>query len=119
MATGIDTGNPNVYTTFKGRYELVPAAGQSVDTNVVMLSCTNDVQPLGDWTLVDYVGGTTFATLPAECRPGKEVMAPVVVDGTIEVMTVQTNGDMALVASHDMGVLYLSGINFNISDRWY
>ena len=117
MAT--EKGNPNVFTTFKGRYTLVASAGQVVDTDVVMLSCTNDVQPIGDWTLTDYVQGATFATLPVECRPGKEVRAPVVVDDSIEILSVQTDGSMSLNATHDHGVVYLSGINFNISDKWY
>lgn len=114
-----DLGNPNFFTTFKGRYLLVPAPAQSVDTDVVMLTSANDVQPIGDWTILDYQASETFGTLPNECRPKKEVKIPVVIDTAIDILSIQTNGDMSLANSHDAGILYLSGINFNISDNWY
>lgn len=114
-----DKGNPNFFRTFKGKFALVPSDTQTVDTDAVMLSCTNDVQSIGDWTLVDYVAGAPFATLPEACRPGKEVRLPVVVDDVMDVLTVQTNGEMSLLHDHATGVLYLSGVNFNISDCWY
>ena len=117
-----DKGNPNVFTTFKGRYLLVASAGQVVDTDVVMLSCTNDVQPIGDWTLTDYTANEPFAKLPDECKPGKIVKVPIVVnDGEdrIVVMTVNADGAMALPSDYASATVYLSGINFNISDNWY
>ena len=122
MANLADKGNPNVFTTFKGRYLLVALSGQVVDTDVVMLSCTNDVQPIGDWTLTDYTANEPFAALPVECRPQKIVKLPVVVnDGTdrIVVMTVNTDGTMTLPFDYASATLLLSGINFNISDNWY
>lgn len=117
-----DGGNPNFFKTFKGRYLLVASAGQVVDTDVVMLSCTNDVQPIGDWTLADYTANAPFAALPDECRPMKTVKIPVVVnDGSdrIVVMTVKPDGTMTLPFDYESATLYLSGINFNISDNWY
>ena len=122
MPDPADKGNPNVFTTFKGRYLLVASAGQVVDTDVVMLSCTNDVQPIGDWTLTDYTASEPFATLTDGCRPQKVVKTPVVVnDGTdrIVVMTVNTDGTMTLPFDYSTATLFLSGINFNISDNWY
>lgn len=115
-------GNPNFFKTFKGRYLLVASAGQVVDTDIVMLSCTNDVQPIGDWTLTDYTANTPFATLPDECKPGKVVKVPVVVnDGEdrIVVMTVNTDGAMTIPSDYSSATVYLSAINFNISDNWY
>ena len=115
-------GNPNFFKTFKGRYILVASAGQVVDTDIVMLSCTNDVQPIGDWTLTDYTANNPFATLPDECKPGKLVKVPVVVnDGEdrIVVMTVNTDGAMTIPSDYASATVYLSGINFNISDNWY
>lgn len=122
MADPADKGNPNVFTTFKGRYLLVASAGQVVDTDVVMLSCTNDVQPIGDWTLTNYAANEAFCTLPIECRPEKVVKIPVAVnDGTdrLVIMTVNTDGTMTLPFDYASATLYLSGINFNISDNWY
>ena len=122
MANLADKGNPNVFTTFKGRYLLVALSGQVADTDIVMLSCTNDVQPIGDWTLTDYTANEPVAALPVECRPKKIVKMPVVVnDGTdrIVVMTVNTDGTMTLPFDYASATLFLSGINFNISDNWY
>lgn len=122
MADPADKGNPNVFTTFKGRYLLVASAGQVVDTDVVMLSCTNDVQPIGDWTLTDYTANEPFAALPDGCRPQKVVKIPVVVnDGSdrMVVMTVNADGTMTLPFDYASATLFLSGINFNISDNWY
>ncbi|UWI18482.1 MAG: hypothetical protein [Bacteriophage sp.] len=115
-------GNPNFFKTFKGRYLLVASAGQVVDTDVVMLSSTNDVQPIGDWTLADYTANEPFAVLPDECRPMKTVKIPVVVnDGSdrIVVMTVKPDGTMTLPFDYESATLYLSGISLNISDNWY
>lgn len=122
MADPADKGNPNVFTTFKGRYLLVASAGQVVDTDVVMLSCTNDVQPIGDWTLTDYTANESFATLPEECRPAKTVKIPVVVndgDEKLAILTVSANGEMRLPIPMTYGMVYLSGVNFNISRNWY
>lgn len=120
----VDTGNPNVFTTFKGRYLLVAAPGHVVDTDVVMLSCTNDVQILGDFTLTDYVAESVIFTLPEECRPGKYVAIPVVLQDSVrystDILLVGPNGEGSLMLDHDgVRFLMLSGVNFNISDRWY
>lgn len=115
-------GNPNFWTTFKGRYTLVPAASATFDKDVVMLSCTNDVQIIGDCDLAAYTAGSAVATLPVECRPGKVVKVPVVVnDGTdrVVVMTVNIDGTMTLPFNYSAATLFLSGFNFNISDNWY
>ena len=117
-----DRGNPNVYTTFKGRYLLTPVLPFTADTNIVMLSSTNDVQPIGDWELKNYTANTVFATLPKECYPMKEVKIPVITEYAnapiMTILTISADGKMSL-ASNANGKLWLSGINFNISDRWY
>jgi hypothetical protein len=129
MADTPDKGNPNFFKTFKGRYELTVApSGAEVDNVTVMLSSVNDVQVIGDFTLTDYTAKTVFATLPEECRPDKTVRIPVVIGSTtditvanmIDILTVEPNGEMSLWLDHDgTNKLYMSGINFNISDRWY
>lgn len=98
------------------------SSGQVADTDVVMLSCTNDVQPIGDWTLTDYTANSSFSTLPSECRPMKTLKIPVVVNDGIDrivVLTVNTDGTMTLPSDYASATVYLSGINFNISDNWY
>ena len=117
-----DRGNPNVYRTFKGRYILNPVSPFTPDTNVVMLSSSNDVQPIGDWELKNYSANTIFAVLPEECHPLKEVKIPVITEYAeapiMTILNISADGKMSL-ASNANGKLWLSGINFNISDRWY
>lgn len=116
-------GNSNFWTTFKGRYTLVPASSATFDKDVVMLSCTNDVQIIGECDLAAYTAGSAVATLPEECRPGKVVKVPVVAnDGTedrIAVLTVNLDGTITLPFDYTAGHVYFSGMNFNISDNWY
>lgn len=116
-------GNPNFWTTFKGRYTLVPGSSATFDKDVVMLSCTNDVQIIGDCDLAGYTAGSAVATLPEECRPRKVVKVPVAAnDGTedrIAVLTVNLDGTITLPFDYATGYVYFSGMNFNISDQWY
>lgn len=116
-------GNPNFFTTFKGKHELAPSAGTTPSSMIVMVTCTNDVQVLGDFTLTGYTAGSAFATLPAECRPGGIVKFPVVVSTeqaqTCVVMSVGADGAMFLQDSYDSATVHMSGVSFNISDRWY
>lgn len=111
----------SVNTTFKGKWHLTHDS-QTVDTTTVMLSCTNDVQPIGDWEFTDYKANTSFATLPKRCWPGKEVKVPVVINNRSEdrvtILQINTSGEMSLPIDLT-GKVYLSGINFNISDNWY
>lgn len=123
MAENTTTHNKpkRTFTTFKGMYNLTPS-GQTVDTTIVMLSCTNDVQPIGDWEFNDYKAHTVFGTLAKKCHPGKEIKVPIVANnGTNDIITilnVNTSGEMSLPIDLT-GKVYLSGINFNISDNWY
>ena len=116
-------GNPNFWTTFKGRYTLIPEETATFDKDVVMLSCTNDVQIIGDCDLAGYTAGSAIATLPEECKPGKVVKVTVVAnDGAedrVAVLTVNLDGTITLPFDYESGHVYFSGMNFNISDNWY
>lgn len=116
-------GNHNFWTTFKGKYTHTPEASGVWDSEVVMLSCVNDVQIIGDCELTNYVAGATLTTLSPECTPGKVVKIPVCandgVDDRVIIMTVNMDGTITLPFDYTTGHLYLSGINFNISDNWY
>lgn len=118
----MDTGNPNFFTTFKGKYQCVEGTATIMNTTVVMLSCTNDVQILGDAALTNYTANDEVLVLPTECRPDRVVKIPVIVnDGTDRVvpLTIDTNGNCSLPYSYASADVYLSGVNFNVSDRWY
>lgn len=122
MANLEDTGNPNFFTTFKGRYSLVAAPGVTTSSTTVMLSCVNDVQVIGDFVLTNYAAGDLFATLPTECAPGNLVKIPVVVTGdtpVVDILTIGIDGAMFLLNNYATGMVHLSGVNFNISDKWY
>lgn len=120
-------GNPNVFTTFKGgRYELVPASGQSISNNVVMLTVVNDVQILGDISLTAYSAGQAFATLSAECRPHMLTKVPVCVTDNVNqpaekvvTLNVDETGSMWLESSYESATVHLLGVDINISGNFY
>lgn len=118
-----ETGNKNVFTTFKGKYELTMFTNQTTDNTAIMLSCTNDVQFLGNVVLSGYLLGDPFATVAEECRPNKAVIIPVVLSTETEttVITMQCDiyGQLSLDIDVDSGVLHLNGVSFHISDCWY
>lgn len=62
-------GNPNVFKTFKGRY-ILNQLNSSWTHDVIMLSCVNDVQFLGNCTTSD---DGVLAQIPVECRPVSSV----------------------------------------------
>lgn len=123
MPEPADTGNPNFFTTFKGLYEMVPGDGVVLTKDVVMLSCVNDVQILGDATITNYTADAVLATLPAECLPGTTVKTTVVINtgstDYAEVMTVDIDGGIRLPVDIAEGKAYFSGMSFNISDKFY
>lgn len=118
-----ETGNKNVFTTFKGKFALTMADGQTNSNETVMLSCVNDVQFLGNVTLSGYLLGEPFATLPEGCRPKSIVvfMAYLVTNGIDHIVPVQcsSSGWMSLAEDVESGTLYLNGLSFQISDCWY
>lgn len=111
-------GNPNFFKTFKGAYVHAPSPEAMFTSERVMLSCVNDVQFMGDCMIMGYTPGAALTILPPECRPSTEVRVPVVVDTKLDVLAVQTNGTVSLNATTD-GMVYLSGVSFNISSNWY
>lgn len=111
-------GNPNFFKTFKGAYLHAPSPEAVFTSAKLMLSCVNDVQFMGDCMVMGYAPGAALTVLPPECRPPTEVRIPVVVDTKLDVLAVQTNGTVSLNATTD-GMVYLSGVSFNISSNWY
>lgn len=119
-------GNPNFFKTFKGKYSLTPSSEGVLDTPTVMLSCTNDVQIIGDAHFADgYTAGTACAVLPEECRPAKEVGVPVSYHsgtsyGITTMVVMPTTGEVSFQDTFTEDVMFfVSGINFNISGNWY
>ena len=116
------TRNVKAITIFKGKYQCVEGTSTIMNTINVMLTSTNDVQIMGDANLTNYTANDNVLTLPTECRPDRIVKIPVIVnDGTDRVVpfTIDTNGNCTLPYSYTSADVYLSGVNFNVSDRWY
>jgi hypothetical protein len=91
-----DTGNPNVFKIFMGRYP-------TTDNRFVMLTILNDVQFMDDYT-ADGTGKLT--TLPTQCRPANamKILAPIQransrATSQIEVVTDVTTADKTVVTN--------------------
>lgn len=112
-------GNPNFFTTYKGRYALELSTGATSSNKTLMLSIVNDVQFTGSVELTGYVAGSAFATLPAACRPETPAKFPVVVGEAVELMSIGADGTMTLPADHATATVHLSGVSFNITGNFY
>ena len=91
-----DTGNPNTFKIFMGKYP-------TTENRFVMLTILNDVQFMDDYT-ADGTGKLT--TLPTQCRPTKviKILAPIQhakVRATqeIEVVTNVTTADKSVITN--------------------
>lgn len=108
-----DKGNPNVFTTFQGRYTVDVAEGAMYGSKFVILSCINDVIFMGD-ILSDDTG--SLITLPMECRPNADVMIPCCTPNGVKMLGIGTDGS---VTGEPATEYYLNGVSFNISGNFY
>lgn len=110
-----DTGNPNVYTVFKGKHALTLAEGAASTNNALMVTAANAVQFLGD-----YVAGATgvVGTVPEACRPVAETYVPCydATAGAVSFATVREDGTVTGAPSSE---LKLRGCSYNISGNHY
>lgn len=110
-----ETGNPNVYTIFKGKYALTLEDGVSSTNNVLMLTMVDVVQFLGDYT----TGASgVVGTVPEECRPVAETYVPCydATTGAVSFVRVMKDGT---VMGNPTSELKLRGCNYNISGNHY
>lgn len=119
-----DTGNPNVYTTFQGRYSVTVPTGTTTSNLFVMLSNVNDVQFMGDFQRSGYIANSVLLTLPTECRPSAETWFICTVTETLGTVTdiakIINDGTVRLQSAHIGAVtVRLRGTSFNISDNFY
>ena len=115
MANIPDKGNPNVFTTFKGRYDVTLASGASSTNSKVMLTCVNVVQFMGNYT-ADENG--LIGTLPEGCRPLTPIYVPCycTTESSMQSVKVAATGEI----TGKPGYLYnLAGCMFNISGNYY
>lgn len=112
MANG-DTGNPNVFTTFKGRYQVTVADGASYDSTAVMLSCVNDVIFMGN---ASSNQDGLIMTLPPDCTPNENVTVPCGSGDGVLLLTVGADGS---ISGQPNTMYHSNGISFNISGNFY
>lgn len=72
-----DTGNPwlAIPKTYKGKFQVTPEKGVTLDSANVMLSSDNDVTFMGDAKITSYIAGSGILTLPESCRPAVDIIA--------------------------------------------
>ena len=124
MPVGIDTGNPNVFTLYKGKYEMDFVEGvSSSDDPSVMLTSNDIVCFLRDIELQTYTAGSRIATMPDACRPAADVILPVAVsvgeNRTIELLTVEDDGMMSLAKDVQGAIVEVAGLTYNIGAKFY
>lgn len=108
-----DKGNPNVFTTFQGRYAVDVPEGAIYGSDAVMLSCINDVIFLAD-ILSNDTG--SLITLPVECQPNEAVMIPCCTPNGVKMLSIGVDGS---VTGEPTTEYYLNGVTFNISGNFY
>ena len=118
-----DTGDPNVFTIYKGRYSVTAPDGVSIDNTAVMLTETNDVHLLGSALANGYAGGAIMV-LPEECRPTASTAFPIVLnqnDTTFEVATCVVGEDGSLTVKTQLTdfLAMTRGVTFNIGGNFY
>lgn len=112
-----ETGNPNVYTNFKGKY----AFRSNSQDIVCMLTRTNDVVFC---TNITSASDTFLCQLPAALRPKRNIRILAlksdanednVATGRMKIYAATGN-----VYTDDRNKLYwMNGLSFNISDNYY
>lgn len=106
-----ETGNPNVYTIYRGKYAVTAPDGNE---HYCMLSNTNDVIFMGNY--VSDANGLV-CTLPEELRPESNLRVPLIVNSTVRMVTIGANGNVT--SAYNNATHYLKGFSFNISCNYY
>lgn len=107
-----ETGNPNVYTIYRGKYPITAPDGL---THYCMLTNVNDVVFCGNYT-ADANG--LVCTLPNGIRPESTIHFPAYnEDDAMVHMEVSPQG--TVTCDTPSKLVYLRGLSFNISCNYY
>lgn len=127
----IDKGNPNVLTTYRGRYQFTMAEGASCNSPYAMLTLINTVQFTENVELASsFAVPGVFCTLPEALRPQGAVELAAIVqlsDGTMHMARVElaSTGTMTItrdfiVANENpITVIYLDSISYDLASNHY
>lgn len=118
------TGNPNVYTIYAGKFELGLGEGVTMENADMMLTQTNEAIFMGNCEVVAYTEGAPILDLPEQCCPPMMFMIPVYHKdgaGVYEIIPLEIypNGDVSCPAALTDGTLYTGGRSFNIGGKWF
>lgn len=112
-----DLGNPNFFKIFQGKGEVALHDGATSTNPGVMLSLTNELQFLGDYTVAD---DGIIGVLPEGYRPNTEIIIPVVaVEGSLSRVTMLYVMDDGALSSDPNSLIKTNGIVVNLSGNWY
>ena len=118
------TGNPNVYTIFAGKYDVSLGEGVTMGNTSVMLTQTNEVIFMGNCEVAAYTEGELILDLPEQCYPPMMFTIPVYHKGHdglygIVPLEIHPNGHVSCPVALTDGALYTGGRSFNIGGKWY
>ena len=118
------TGNPNVYTIYSGKFELTLGEGVTMENKAVMLTQTNEVIFMGNCEVAAYTEGEMILDLPEQCYPPMTFTIPAYHEdstGAYEVvpLEIHQNGNISCPVALADGTLYTGGRSFNIGGKWY
>lgn len=128
---GCNQGDPNVFTTYRGRYEFTMAESATCNSPYAMLTCINTVQFTENVELAStFTVPGVFCTLPEALRPKGAVELAAIVqlsDGTMHMARVElaSTGTMTItrdfiVANENpITVIYLDSISFDLASNHY
>ena len=130
-----DTGNPwlALPKTYKGKFQVTPGDGVTIDSHNVMLSSDNDVTFMGNVEMASYTSGGVILTLPESCRPVIDIIAlfPATYDYTspggsetgtyTEALPFNISSNGEITADRDLtnAIVHLAGNSYNIGINWY
>ena len=120
----VQTGNPNVYTIYAGKFELGLGEGVTMENASMMLTNANEAIFMGNCKVVAYTEGEPILELPEQCYPPLMFTIPVYhKDGAgvckIVPLEIYPNGDVSCPVALTDGALYTGGRSFNIGGNWY
>ncbi len=127
----IDKGNPNVFTTYRGRYEFTMAEGATCNSPYAMLTTVNTVQFTENVELAStFTVPGVFCTLPEELRPQGAVELAAIVqlsDNTMHMARVELAATGTMTITRDfivanenpITVIYLDSISYDLASNHY
>lgn len=118
------TGNPNVYTIYAGKYTVSLGKNATMENTTVMLTQTNEVIIMGNCEVAAYAEGALILDLPEQCCPPMMFTIPVYHEdatGAYEIvpLEIHPNGEISCPVALTDGALYTGGRSFNIGGKWY